>query len=93
MLAIGRALMTNPYLLVLDEATEGLAPLIREEIWTCLDGLRAQGQSILVIDKYVQRLLVLADQHTLIERGRVVWQGGSAALAADPGLWHRYIGV
>ena len=93
MLAIGRALMTNPYLLVLDEATEGLAPLIREEIWACLDSLRTQGQSILVIDKYVQRLLALADQHTLIERGRVVWSGSSDALAADPGLWHRYIGV
>lgn len=93
MLAIARALMTNPYLLVLDEATEGLAPLIREEIWTCLGALRAQGQSILVIDKYVQRLIALADQHTLIERGRVVWSGSSAALAAEPALWHRYIGV
>jgi branched-chain amino acid transport system ATP-binding protein len=93
MLAIARALMTNPELLVLDEATEGLAPLIREQIWACLDQLRAQGQSILVIDKYVQRLIQLADQHTVIERGRVVWQGGSAALAADPALWHRYLGV
>ncbi|HCY16344.1 MAG: ABC transporter ATP-binding protein [Curvibacter sp. GWA2_64_110] len=93
MLAIGRALMTNPHLLILDEATEGLAPLIREEIWQCLAALRAQGQSILVIDKYVQRLIELADQHTIIERGRVVWAGSSAQLAADPGLWHRYIGV
>ena len=93
MLAIGRALMTNPELLVLDEATEGLAPLIREQIWACLDELRAQGQSILVIDKYVQRLIRLADQHTVIERGRVVWAGPSAELAADPGLWHRYLGV
>ncbi len=93
MLAIGRALMTNPELLVLDEATEGLAPLIREQIWGCLDQLRAQGQSILVIDKYVQRLIRLADQHTVIERGRVVWAGPSAELAADPGLWHRYLGV
>ncbi len=93
MLAIGRALMTNPELLVLDEATEGLAPLIREQIWACLDQLRAQGQSILVIDKYVQRLIRLADQHTVIERGRVVWAGPSAELAADPGLWHRYLGV
>lgn len=93
MLAIGRALMTNPYLLILDEATEGLAPLIREEIWQCLASLRAQGQSILVIDKYVQRLIELADQHTIIERGRVVWHGSSEQLAADPGLWHRYIGV
>ncbi|MEA3394133.1 MAG: ABC transporter ATP-binding protein [Pseudomonadota bacterium] len=93
MLAIGRALMTNPHLLILDEATEGLAPLIREEIWQCLAALRAQGQSILVIDKYVQRLIELADQHTIIERGRVVWAGSSTQLAADPGLWHRYIGV
>jgi branched-chain amino acid transport system ATP-binding protein len=93
MLAIGRALMTNPHLLILDEATEGLAPLIREEIWRCLDQLRAQGQTILVIDKYVRRLLQLADRHTIIERGKVVWQGESSALAADPSLWHRYIGV
>jgi branched-chain amino acid transport system ATP-binding protein len=93
MLAIGRALMTNPHLLILDEATEGLAPRIREEIWRCLAQLRAQGQTLLVIDKYVQRLVKLADRHTLIERGQVVWQGGSAELAADPSLWHRYIGV
>ena len=93
MLAIGRALMTNPHLLVLDEATEGLAPLIREDIWRCLATLRAQGQSILVIDKYVQRLVQLADQHTIIERGRVVWAGSSQQLGADPSLWHRYIGV
>jgi len=93
MLAIGRALMTNPYLLILDEATEGLAPLIREDIWHCLATLRTQGQSILVIDKYVQRLVQLADQHTIIERGRVVWAGDSTQLGADPGLWHRYIGV
>ena len=93
MLAIGRALMTNPHLLVLDEATEGLAPLIREDIWRCLATLRAQGQSILVIDKYVQRLMQLADQHTIIERGRVVWAGSSQQLGADPSLWHRYIGV
>ena len=93
MLAIGRALMTNPHLLILDEATEGLAPLVREEIWRCLNALRDQGQAILVIDKYVQRLVALANRHTLIERGRVVWQGDSAQLAADPGLWHRYIGI
>jgi branched-chain amino acid transport system ATP-binding protein len=93
MLAIGRALMTNPHLLVLDEATEGLAPLVRETIWECLAALRARGQSILVIDKYVQRLVKLADRHTLVERGRVVWTGDSAQLAADPALWHRYIGV
>jgi branched-chain amino acid transport system ATP-binding protein len=93
MLAIGRALMTNPHLLILDEATEGLAPLVREDIWHCLDKLRAQGQTILVIDKYVQRLIKLANHHTLIERGQVVWQGDSAQLAANPALWQRYIGV
>jgi branched-chain amino acid transport system ATP-binding protein len=93
MLAIGRALMTNPHLLVLDEATEGLAPLVREDIWRCLHALRAEGQSILVIDKYVQKLVQLAGQHTIIERGKVVWQGGSEALEADRALWQRYIGV
>ena len=93
MLALGRALMTNPHLVILDEATEGLAPLIREEIWQCLDTLRQHGQTILVIDKYVQRLMRLADHHTIIERGKVVWQGDSAQLGADPALWERYIGV
>ena len=93
MLAIGRALMTNPHLLVLDEATEGLAPLVREDIWRCLQALRAEGQSILVIDKYVQKLVQLADHHTIIERGRVVWQGGSQALEADRAVWQRYIGI
>jgi branched-chain amino acid transport system ATP-binding protein len=93
MLAIGRALVTNPWLLILDEATEGLAPLVREEIWKCLERLRAGGQTILVIDKYIERLVRVADRHTIIERGRVAWQGPSAALAADRGLWHRYLGV
>jgi branched-chain amino acid transport system ATP-binding protein len=93
MLAIGRALVTNPYLLVLDEATEGLAPLVREEIWKCLARLRAGGQTILVIDKYIERLVELADRHTIIERGRVAWQGSSAQLDADRNLWHRYLGV
>ena len=93
MLAIGRALVTNPHLLILDEATEGLAPLIREEIWRCLAALRAAGQTILVIDKYIERLVQLADRHTIIERGRVAWQGSSAALDADRELWHRYLGV
>ena len=93
MLAIGRALVTNPHLLVLDEATEGLAPLVREEIWRCLGRLRAAGQTILVIDKYVERLVKLADRHTIIERGRVAWQGTSAELGADRGLWHRYLGI
>ena len=93
MLAIGRALVTNPRLLILDEATEGLAPLVREEIWRCLARLRAEGQTLLVIDKYVERLVQLADRHTLIERGRVAWQGTSRELDADRGLWHRYLGV
>ena len=93
MLAIGRALMTNPHLLILDEATEGLAPLVREEIWRCLHALAAQGQSILVVDKYVSRLIALARHHTIVERGRVVWAGTSAELDADHGVWHRYLGV
>jgi branched-chain amino acid transport system ATP-binding protein len=93
MLAIGRALVTNPHLLILDEATEGLAPLVREEIWKCLARLRESGQTILVIDKYIERLVRLADRHTIIERGRVAWRGTSAELDADRGLWHRYLGV
>jgi len=93
MLAIGRALSTNPRLLILDEATEGLAPVIREEIWRCLALLREAGQTILVVDKYVERLLKLADHHLILERGRVVWQGGSAALDSDRGLWKTYLGV
>jgi len=93
MLAIGRALITNPELIILDEATEGLAPLIREEVWRCLSMLKAAGQTILVIDKYVERLVSLADHHTIIERGRVAWRGSSKQLAADRGLWHRYLGV
>ncbi|MET0540687.1 MAG: ATP-binding cassette domain-containing protein, partial [Variovorax sp.] len=93
MLAIGRALMTNPALLILDEVTEGLSPLIREEIWTCLRQLRAEGQTALVIDKYVERLLSLADHHTVVEKGRVVWTGSSAQLREAPDIWHRYVGV
>ena len=93
MLAVGRALMTNPHLLILDEATEGLAPLIREDIWRCLRTLKGAGQSILVIDKYVQKLLQLAEHHTIVERGKVVWSGSSDELGAQPELWHRYIGV
>ena len=93
MLAIGRALMTNPRLLILDEATEGLAPLIRVEIWRCLELLRAAGQSILVIDKNVDALTRIADRHYIIERGRVVWAGGSKELAAAPDIQHRYLGV
>ena len=93
MLAIGRALMTNPRLLILDEATEGLAPLIRAEIWQCLTRLKAAGQSILVIDKNVEALIRIADRHYLIERGKVVWTGSSGELAAAPDIQHRFLGV
>jgi branched-chain amino acid transport system ATP-binding protein len=93
MLAIGRALVTNPRLLILDEATEGLAPLIRDEIWACLARLRSEGQSVLVVDKYVEKLIALADRHTILERGRVAWHGSSAELDADHGIWHRYLGI
>jgi branched-chain amino acid transport system ATP-binding protein len=93
MLAIGRALMTNPRLLILDEATEGLAPLIREEIWYCLSMLKAQGQSVLVIDKNVEHLTRIADRHYIIERGRSVWSGTSEQLIAEPDLQHRYLGI
>jgi branched-chain amino acid transport system ATP-binding protein len=93
MLAIGRALMTNPRLLILDEATEGLAPVIRAEIWRCLGRLKAEGLAVLVIDKNVQALTRLADRHYLIERGRVVWTGASPKLAAAPDVQHRYLGI
>jgi branched-chain amino acid transport system ATP-binding protein len=93
MLAIGRALMTNPRLLILDEATEGLAPLIRAEIWACLARLKELGLAILVIDKNVGALIRVADRHFLIERGRVVWWGDSQDLAAAPDVQHRYLGV
>jgi branched-chain amino acid transport system ATP-binding protein len=93
MLAIGRALMTNPRLLILDEATEGLAPLIRDEIWRCLAALRAGGQAILVIDKNVDALTRIADRHTIIERGRVVWTGSSTELTAAADVQHRYLGI
>jgi branched-chain amino acid transport system ATP-binding protein len=93
MLAIGRALMTNPKLLILDEATEGLAPLIRDEIWQCLSMLKARGQSVLVIDKNIENLTRIADRHYIIERGRAVWNGTSEQLIAEPDLQHRYLGV
>jgi branched-chain amino acid transport system ATP-binding protein len=82
MLAIGRALMTNPRLLVLDEATEGLAPLVRAEIWHCLESLKQTGISVLVIDKNLGPLLRLADNHCVVEKGRTVWTGSSEALLA-----------
>jgi len=93
MLAIGRALMTNPRLLILDEATEGLAPLIRTEIWGCLERLKASGLSILLIDKHVEALTRLADHHYVLEKGRVVWSGTSTELRARADVQHRYLGV
>jgi len=93
MLAIGRVLMTNPHLMILDEATEGLAPLVRQEIWRCLVALNQAGLALLVIDKYVKALVEIADRHYIIERGRIQWQGDSAQLTAQPELWHRYLGV
>lgn len=93
MLAIGRALMTNPRLLVLDEATEGLAPLIRAEIWQVMAKLRAEGQAILLIDKNLAAVMRLADWHVVIEKGRVVWQGDSTALTAAPEIRDNYLHV
>ena len=93
MLAIGRALMTNPRLLILDEATEGLAPLIRQDIYRSIAQLKAEGLSILVIDKDVRALTRVADQHYVLEKGRVVWSGSSAELEADTDVQHRYLGV
>ena len=93
MLAIGRALMTNPKLLILDEATEGLAPLIRAEIFQSIGRLKAEGLSILLIDKDVKALTRIADRHTVLEKGRVVWTGTSAELAANEAVQHRYLGV
>ena len=93
MLAIGRALLTNPRLLVLDEATEGLAPLIRDEIWSCLAALKAGGQSILIVDKNVAALTRFADRHVVIEKGRTVWTGDNAALRASPEISDRFLHV
>ena len=93
MLAIGRALMTNPRLLILDEATEGLAPLVRAEIWRCLKLLKEEGEAILVVDKNLAALKRLADRHVIIEKGRTVWSGDSAGLEAAPELVRRSLGV
>jgi len=93
MLAIGRALMTNPRLLILDEATEGLAPLVRNEIWNCLAQLKADGQAILLVDKHLDAIKRIADRHVVIEKGNVVWSGTSAALSADPTVRQRYLQV
>lgn len=93
MLAIGRALLTNPHLLVLDEATEGISPLIRREIWSVLGQIKESGQSILVIDKYLKELVRVTDHHTFIEKGRNMWAGDTTTLANSPELWERYMGV
>ena len=93
MLAVGRALVTNPRLLLLDEATEGLAPLVREQIWQALTQLRGAGLAMIVIDKYVERLIAIADHHVIVEKGRVAWRGSSIELAADRSLWRRYLGA
>jgi len=93
MLAIGRALMTNPRLLILDEATEGLAPLVRAEIWRCVERLKAGGQSLLLIDKDVGALTRIADAHYILEKGQIVWSGTSADLRARADIQHRYLGV
>ncbi|MBC2886305.1 ABC transporter ATP-binding protein [Ochrobactrum sp. CM-21-5] len=93
MLAIGRALMTNPHLLILDEATEGLAPVIRTEIWHCIMQLREMGQSILLIDKNIAVLKKLADRHYIVEKGRTVWRGTSVDLERDREQVHAYVGI
>jgi branched-chain amino acid transport system ATP-binding protein len=93
MLAIGRSLMTNPKLLILDEATEGLAPLIRNEIWASLKRLKAEGQAIILVDKHIDALLKFADRHVVIEKGHVVWSGTSAALVNEPSARQRYLQV
>jgi branched-chain amino acid transport system ATP-binding protein len=93
MLAIGRALMTNPRLLILDEATEGLAPLVRAEIWQCLTTLKRDGLTLVVIDKNIGPLSQLADRHYIVEKGRIAWHGDSRALLANPDLLHDYVGV
>jgi branched-chain amino acid transport system ATP-binding protein len=93
MLAIGRALMTNPVLLILDEATEGLAPLVRDEIWACLTQLRRLGHSILLIDKNIDNLLEVADRHYVLEKGRVVWTGNSLELDRDQRIRADYLSI
>ncbi len=93
MLALGRALMTNPDLLLLDDATEGLAPLVRKDIWTSLQALKKAGLSILVVDKNLADLMKLADRHYVIEKGQIVWQGSSQELRDNPSIKDRYLGV
>ncbi len=93
MLAIGRALMTNPDLLLLDDATEGLAPLVRKDIWSSLNALKNAGLSILIVDKNLNDLAAIADRHYVIEKGNVVWQGNSQQLTDDPTIKDKYLGV
>ena len=93
MLAVGRALTTNPTLLLLDEATEGLAPLIRDEIWSCLSALKSAGQAILIIDKDVESLTEICDHHFIVEKGHLVWNGNSDKLRANPAIQQQYLGV
>ena len=93
MLAIGRALMTNPRLLILDEATEGLAPLVKKEIWDCLNDLKSSGQSILVVDKNIKALTDLADRHYIMEKGKIVWIGDSSKLNSNKEIQNRYLGI
>ena len=93
MLAIGRALLRNGQLLIIDEATEGLAPLIRQEIWDCLARLKQEGMAILLVDKYLSPLLELGDMHYVVDRGTVAWSGNSNALAQASDIWERYVGV
>jgi len=93
MLAIGRALMTNPRLLILDEATEGLAPLVRIEIYRSIERLKAEGLALLLIDKDLKALARVADRHYVLEKGRVVWVGDSRELSENPAVQHRYLGV
>jgi branched-chain amino acid transport system ATP-binding protein len=93
MLAVGRALMTNPRLLILDEATEGLAPLLRQLIWQCIVRLKARRQAILLVDRNTKALAEIADQFYVMEKGRIVWHGGNAEFRANPQLRERYLGV
>ena len=93
MLAIGRALMTNAKLLIFDDATEGLAPMVCVEIWNCIEQLKEAGQAIFIIDRNLEALMRIADRHYIMEKGRFVWSGDTAELAAKPGLRQRYLGV
>jgi branched-chain amino acid transport system ATP-binding protein len=93
MLAIGRALVVNPKLMILDEATEGLAPLIRQEIWSCLAHIKSQGMALIVVDKYVKKIVEIADHVVIMEKGQVAWRGTAQVLGENQDLWHRYLGA